>query len=219
MSLNQQPDPIRQVQPAPDASGTPRLEVKRLLVKCAQTRRLVEASLVREAGEGTRFRVTGFEPAPDKAVIEYSAAQSLFTRIVKFLGEFLNRDQGRPAPDPDQPAKGGDIVYLGMRDIDWAGHNCPACASTKQAPGGGSYTWLQCGNCANMFCVANLEPERWLFTCPWCGNRSRLATTPKGLVSGRPKLLARAEPPRPPAPTRALPGARKAKQLPAPKDP
>ena len=150
MSQSTRPDSYRALQTNPDQ--TPRIEEKRLQVKCSQAGQLFEATLVREAGAQSKFKLVGFEPVSSTALVEYSPTQSLFTRVVKYLSNLLNRN--RPSQTPQNEA-GSEVVLLGIRDIDFDNHSCPVCQSAKPASGGGTYSWIQCGQCGNIFCTYN----------------------------------------------------------------
>lgn len=211
MPQSTSPNPYRAVEPTPDK--TPRVEEKRIQVKCSQAGQLFEARLTREAGAQTQFKVLGFEPVSNTAVTTYSPANSLFTRIVKSLSDFLNRNRPIRTPPSEE---GSTVVLIGIRDIDWAGHSCPVCESAKPASNGGTYTWLQCGNCGNIFCTYNLQTDL-SFECPWCHVHSKLSTRPAALDTARPKLLTQARPAPKAQGPRALPEPKAPKQLPGPK--
>ena len=215
------PTPYRQVQPTDDLNKKAPADKKVLQIKCARSKKLFQTFLIREPG-ATQFRVVGFEPFPDQAIIQHSPANSLFMRAVKFIGTLLNRTPVPPDPNAQSLESGkeeGAVLYLGIQDIDWAGHTCPDCHSTQSNRAGSKITWLQCGNCANIFCVGNLEPERFFFVCPWCNKRGQLSTSQSALnAPAQPKLLAKVQPPPKPTGPRALPSPQQPKQLPPPKD-
>jgi hypothetical protein len=211
MPQSTHPDQYRAVEPTPDK--TPRVEEKRIQIKCSQAGQLFEARLTREAGAQVKFKVQGFEPVSNTAVVAYSPANSLFTRTVKFIADLLNRN--RP-PRTSSNEEGGEVVLIGMRDIDWEGHTCPVCESAKPASNGGTYTWIQCGNCGNIFCAYNLRRDL-SFECPWCSNNGKLSTRPVALDTARPKLLTQARPAPKAQGPRALPEPKTPKQLPGPK--
>jgi len=213
MSQSTNLNPYHAVQPAPDQ--TPRVEEKRIQVKCSQAGQLFEARLVRAAGTQFKFKLVGFEPISSTALVEYSPRNSLFTRFVKYLSNLLKQNRSPEAP-PNE-AGGGEVVLLGIRDIDFDNHTCPVCQSAKPASNGGTHSWIQCGHCGNIFCTYNLQPTDFSFECPWCGNRGKLSTTPKALDAPRPKLLTSARPAPKTQGPKALPDPNTPRQLPGPK--
>jgi hypothetical protein len=212
MSQSKNLNPYRAVEPTPDQ--TPRVEEKRVQVKCSQAGQLFEARLVRAAGAQFKFKLVGFEPISSTALVEYSPSNSLFTRFVKYLSNVLNRNRPAQAPQNDT---GGEVVLLGIRDIDFDNHTCPVCQSAKPASNGGTHSWIQCGHCGNIFCTYNLQLTDFSFECPWCSNRGKLSTTPKALGTPQPKLLTPARPAPKAQGPRALPAPNRPKQLPGSK--
>jgi hypothetical protein len=220
MSSDSTPAPYRQVQPTGDSEKQLQSDKKILQIKCSKSKKLFQTYLIRDPG-AKQFRVVAFEPFPERAVMTYSPANSLFVRLVKVIGDWLNRARAtaKPAAEPlDSGQEDGAVLYLGIQDIDWSGHDCPDCHSQKPNRSGSSIMWLQCGHCSNIFCVGNLEPERFIFVCPWCGNRGQLSTQQTNLnAPAKPTLLAKVQSPPKTTGPRALPPGQRPKRLPPPK--
>lgn len=173
----------------------PEIETRVHLVCCARTKQRFRMLLGRRRGQGTIFHVLGFEPQDVQAPKLEQATQAPALPSPSQPANFLERLLGRKNPNKKDslganvtppkfpaPAVINDIfeesASLNFAEIDFAGHNCPACDGVHTSPDGIISNWCRCGACARIYCSGDIHSTKLgEFThCPWCGRSARITS-------------------------------------------
>ena len=179
----------------PTQSINPEIETRILLVRCARTKQRFRSLIGRRRGKDTIFMVLGFEPmdldlkgsTPDKEMPRLPAS-SLSPNPLKRYLDRVQSNKNEPI-EPNEEVrkfpKSADInaIFednsdLNFSEINFSGHNCPACNGVHIFQNGVGVNWCRCNACTRIYCAGAIHSTKLgnFSRCPWCGTPARITT-------------------------------------------
>jgi len=179
----------------PTQSINPEIETRILLVRCARTKQRFRSLIGRRRGKDTIFMVLGFEPmdldlkgsTPDKEMPRLPAS-SLSPNPLKRYLDRVQSNKNEPI-EPNEEVrkfpKSADInaIFednsdLNFSEINFSGHNCPACNGVHISQNGVGVNWCRCNACTRIYCAGAIHSTKLgnFSRCPWCGTPARITT-------------------------------------------
>lgn len=174
----------------------PEIELRMILVRCAQTRQRFRMLLGRKRDRERFYRILGFEPL-DQPVAQLNSAPRVILLPAptppaeppkRRFNIFRSKKTVPPAENREPPrfpsAKNINEMFeessdISFTDILFSGHSCPGCSSFHATEAHPNPSWIYCNRCHRIYCGGAVQETKLgrFVHCPWCGQTGRINRT------------------------------------------